>query len=244
MLILFYIYIVFPSLFYLCLIRMPYPYCYVLFFWYYSNFYSNCLLPLHCRWGPSLISLYMLWVCLMTIKLNWIESSWTEFKLIRWTFLILASASGNRCASSKSFWMKRRSEQRWSISQPSLPHLFVRVEHVHLLVEGLRHLLLQLLDLHRPLEREDAGGGSGCKVQRSISQLFLTLTSIAIIERVHYVIVVIYKQFQETNGDELFTATYWIFWTHWNETEFTDVGEINPVVRSSRCFVFDTSAVN
>lgn len=48
MLILFYIYIVFPSSFYLCLIRMPYPYCYVLFFCHYSKCYSNFLLPLHC----------------------------------------------------------------------------------------------------------------------------------------------------------------------------------------------------
>lgn len=39
----------------------------------------------------------------------------------------------------------------------SLLYLFLHEEHVHLLAKGLGHFLQQLLDLERPLERDDPG---------------------------------------------------------------------------------------
>lgn len=45
-------------------------------------------------------------------------------------------------------------------------YLLLREEHVHLLAEGLGHLLQQLLDLQRPLERDDSGNEKECR-QRS-----------------------------------------------------------------------------
>lgn len=38
-----------------------------------------------------------------------------------------------------------------------LLYLFLHEEHVHLLAKGLGHFLQQLLDLERPLERDDPG---------------------------------------------------------------------------------------
>lgn len=52
--------------------------------------------------------------------------------------------------------MQNRITQARELDQ-SLLYLLLHKEHVHLLAKGLGHFLQQLLDLQRPLERDDSG---------------------------------------------------------------------------------------